>query len=41
VDAIAESIEDIKSVSVIDLLLDMLDEKQQAVIPQLLKEEQQ
>lgn len=41
VDAIAESIEDIKSVSVLDLLMEMLTEQQQAVIHQLLKEEQQ
>lgn len=41
VDAIAESIEDIKSVSVLDLLMDMLTEQQQTVIRQLLKEEQQ
>lgn len=40
-DAIADSIEDIKAVSVIDLLMDMLDEQQQVVIRQLLKEEQQ
>lgn len=41
VGAIAESIEDIRSVSVLDLLMEMLTEQQQAVIHQLLKEEQQ
>lgn len=37
-DAIADSIEDIKAVSVIDLLLNMLDEPQAAAVRSLLKE---
>lgn len=38
-DLIAESIEDIKSVNVIDLLLEMLDPEQRVVIQNLLKQE--
>lgn len=40
-DEIEASIEEIKSVSVIDLLLSMLDEEQQGVVRNLMKEEQQ
>lgn len=39
-DEIEASIEEIKSVNVIDLLLSMLDEEQQAVVRNLMKEEQ-